>query len=99
MAENPLFQEYEKLKKEINFHFYRYHVLDDSLISDYEYDTLIKRLRALEEQHPEWVTTDSPLRRAGAKPLDKFVKIKHPAPILSLANAFSGADLKAWFER
>lgn len=99
MAENPLFQEYEKLKKEINFHFYRYHVLDDPLISDYEYDTLIKRLRALEEQHPEWVTTDSPLRRAGAKPLDKFVKIKHPAPILSLANAFSGADLKAWFER
>lgn len=99
MADESVQKEYEALKKEINFHFYRYHVLDDTLISDYEYDTLVKRLRTLEEKYPELATADSPLRRAGAKPLDRFVKIKHPAPILSLANAFSGDDLRAWYER
>ncbi len=99
MVEDSIRNEYEALKKEINFHFYRYHVLDDTLISDYEYDALIKKLRGLEEKYPELATADSPLRRAGAKPLDKFVKVSHPAPILSLANAFSGDDLKAWYER
>ena len=99
MANETLFQELEQLKKEINFHNYRYHVLDDPLISDYEYDALTKKLRLIEEQHPEWVTADSPSRRAGAKPLDRFVKVKHPAPILSLANAFSAEDLQAWYER
>lgn len=99
MVEDSIRNEYEALKKEINFHFYRYHVLDDTLISDYEYDALIKKLRGLEEKYPELATADSPLRRAGARPLDKFVKVSHPAPILSLANAFSGDDLKAWYER
>jgi DNA ligase (NAD+) len=99
MADESIRSEYEALKKEINFHFYRYHVLDDTLISDYEYDALIKKLRALEEKFPELATADSPLRRAGAKPLDRFVKVKHPAPILSLANSFNGEDLRAWYER
>lgn len=99
MADESIRSEYEALKKEINFHFYRYHVLDDTLISDYEYDALIKKLRALEEKYPELATADSPLRRAGAKPLDRFVKVKHPAPILSLANSFNGEDLRAWYDR
>ncbi len=99
MVDESVRNEYEALKKEINFHFYRYHVLDDTLISDYEYDNLVKRLRKLEEAYPELATADSPLRRAGAKPLDRFVKVKHPAPILSLANAFNGEDLRAWYER
>jgi DNA ligase (NAD+) len=99
MVDETVRNEYEALKKEINFHFYRYHVLDDTLISDYEYDALVKKLRKLEETYPELATADSPLRRAGAKPLDRFVKIKHPAPILSLANAFSGEDLRAWYDR
>ena len=99
MTDETLFQELQKLKKEIHFHNYRYHVLDDPLISDYEYDKMIKRLHFIEEQHPEWITPDSPSRRAGDKILDKFVKIKHPAPILSLANAFSAEDLQSWYER
>ncbi|MEA5077517.1 MAG: NAD-dependent DNA ligase LigA [Anaerolineaceae bacterium] len=99
MVDDSIRSEYEALKKEINFHFYRYHVLDDTLISDYEYDALIKKLRGLEEKFPELATADSPLRRAGAKALDRFVKVKHPAPILSLANSFNGEDLRAWYER
>jgi DNA ligase, NAD-dependent len=99
MTDDTLFQELQKLKKEIHFHNYRYHVLDDPIISDYEYDQMIKRLHAIEEQHPEWITPDSPSRRAGDKVLEKFVKVRHPAPILSLANAFNGQDLQDWYER
>lgn len=99
MAEDSLFLEYHQLVKDIHFHNYRYHVLDDPLISDYEYDQMMKKLRGIEEQHPEWVKEDSPTRRAGDKPLDRFVKVRHPAPILSLANAFSGEDLRAWYDR
>ena len=99
MAEDALFQELQQLKKVIRFHSYRYHVLDDPIISDYEYDQMIKRLHVIEGAHPEWITEDSPSRRAGAKPLDRFVKVRHPAPILSLANAFNGEDLLAWYER
>ena len=99
MPENVLFQEYQKVKKEIHFHNYRYHVLDEPIISDYEYDQMSKRLRSIEEMHPEWITDDSPSRRAGDKPLDKFIKVKHPAPILSLANAFNAEELLAWYDR
>ncbi|MCX6054536.1 MAG: NAD-dependent DNA ligase LigA [Chloroflexi bacterium] len=91
--------EIEELKKEINFYNYQYHVLDQSLISDYEYDKMLKRLRVLENKYPDLVTSDSPTLRAGGPPLDRFIKIKHPAPILSLANAFSKEDLMAWYER
>lgn len=99
MTDEALFQELQRLKKEIHFHNYRYHVLDDPILSDYEYDQMIKRLHSIEEEHPEWITVDSPSRRAGDKPLDKFIKVKHPAPILSLANAFSGEELQAWYDR
>jgi DNA ligase (NAD+) len=96
--QNPM-EEYEQLKKEINFHNYRYHVMDAPLISDVEFDRMIKRIRELEAIHPEWITPDSPTQRAGARPLDRFVKVKHPAPILSLANAFNADDLRAWYDR
>jgi DNA ligase (NAD+) len=99
MSEENLFAEYEKLKNEINFHNYRYQVLDDPVISDIEFDRMLIRYRELEAQHPEWVTPDSPTRRVGSKALDRFVKVKHPAPILSLANAFSTDDLQTWYER
>ena len=99
MDDEKLFMELQQIKKDIHFHNYRYHVLDDPIISDYEYDQLMKRLQSIEKDHPEWVTNDSPSRRAGAKPLEKFVKIKHPASILSLANAFNGDDLQAWYDR
>ena len=88
-----------KLQKEINFHNYRYHVLDQPLISDYEYDMMIKRLRELEAAHPDMVTPESPTQRAGSAPLERFTKVTHPAPILSLANAFDHDDLSAWYDR
>jgi len=89
----------DQLKREINYHNYRYHVLDSPVVSDYEYDLLIKELRDIESAHQDWITPDSPSQRAGAAPLDKFTKVRHPAPILSLANAFNDDDVEAWFER
>lgn len=90
---------YDELKEQIHLHNYRYHVLDAPLISDLEYDRLLNDLKAIEADHPDWVTPDSPTQRAGAAPLDKFEKVRHPAPILSLSNAFGADDTRAWFER
>lgn len=90
---------YEKLKQEINFHLYRYHVLDAPVISDAEYDRLWIEFKALEAEHPEWILPDSPSQRAGAVVSEKFEKVRHPRPILSLANAFGAEDARAWFER
>lgn len=89
----------EALRREVSFHSYRYHVLDDPLISDAEYDSLFHELRALEEEHPELVTPDSPTQRVGAEPIDGFGKIRHPAPILSLSNCFDMDDVRAWRDR
>jgi DNA ligase (NAD+) len=89
----------DHLRGEINHHNYRYYVQDDPVISDVEYDRLLAELRQLESEHPELVTPDSPTQRAGAPPLEKFVKIRHPAPILSLASAVDAAGVRAWFER
>ena len=90
---------YEELKQEVNFHNYRYNVLDASLISDAEYDKLYHELKRIESAHPDWVTPDSPTQRAGPKAADRFDKVRHPAPILSLANAFGADDARAWLER
>ena len=92
-------KELDQLKKEINHHNLRYHVLDSPLISDLEFDQKMKRLREIEESHPEWVTPDSPSQRIGAKISEKFEKVSHPFPILSLANAFTKDDVRAWFDR
>jgi DNA ligase (NAD+) len=89
----------EELRRQVHFHNYRYHVLDDPLISDYEYDRLLAELKDIEIQHPEWITPDSPTQRVGAAPAEKFTKVNHPAPILSLSNAFGAADVRAWYER
>lgn len=88
-----------RLQSEINYHNYRYHVLDDPVLSDYEYDMKLKRLQELEQKYPDLITSESPTQRSGARPQDKFEKVQHPAPILSLANAFNVDDLSAWFER
>ena len=90
---------YEKLKQEINFHNYQYHVNDAPLISDAEFDHLLIELREMEGVHPEWVSPDSPTMRAGSVTSEKFAKVSHPAPVLSLANAFNKDDVRAWFER
>jgi len=96
---DPLQQELENLRREINYHNYRYHVLDNPVISDGEYDRLVNRLREIEGQHPEWITPDSPTQRVNSIAAEKFTKVPHPAPILSLANTYSPDDLRAWYER
>lgn len=92
-------QRIKVLYDQIHHHNYRYHVLDDPIVSDAEYDALIRELRALEQQYPELVTADSPLRRVGATPSEKFAKVRHPVPMLSLGNAFDENDARAWRER
>jgi DNA ligase (NAD+) len=99
MTTNSLHSRYEQLKSEINEHNYRYHVLDAPIISDVQFDRLLVELRQIEADHPDWITEDSPTLRAGAKPADRFVKVRHPAPILSLANAFGADEARGWFER
>jgi DNA ligase (NAD+) len=89
----------DSLRSELNFHSYRYHVLDNPVISDVEYDRMLVELRAIEARHPEWITPDSPSQRAGAAVSTKFAKLAHPHPILSLANAFNVDEIKAWVER
>jgi DNA ligase (NAD+) len=99
MPSDDLKRKYEELKKEVHYHNYRYHVLDDPVISDYEFDQKLKRLKDIEAEHPEWISPDSPTQRAGAPPLGRFEKVEHPAPILSLANTYNEGDIRDWFER
>src|ERR1051325_4965561 len=89
----------KELRDQVNFHLYRYHVLGSPIITDGEFDKLFFELKALEAEHPELITPDSPTQRTGSDLSEDFPKVKHPAPILSLANAFSEEDLKAWEER
>ena len=90
---------YEELVNEVSFHNYRYHVLDDPIISDADFDKMYKNLKEIENQHPDWILQDSPTQRAGSMPVTKFNKVDHPSPILSLANAFNEDDLIAWRDR
>ncbi len=89
----------EELRQLINYHAYRYYVLDEPEISDAEYDELVRELRELEERYPELVTPDSPTQRVGAAPAELFAPVEHRAPMLSLDNAFSPEELKAWATR
>jgi DNA ligase (NAD+) len=89
----------EELRKQIHYHNYRYYVLDSPVISDTEYDRLMRELQELEAVHPELVTPDSPTQRVGGEPLDKFEKVRHPRPMLSLSDAFAEEELRAWLER
>lgn len=98
MVEN-LAQHAAELRKQLHYHIYRYNVLGDPVITDAEYDLLYHELRRLEEEHPELITPDSPTQRAGSDLSEDFPKIRHPAPVLSLANAFTEDDLRAWEER
>ncbi|MFQ6057462.1 MAG: NAD-dependent DNA ligase LigA [Anaerolineae bacterium] len=88
-----------KLREEINYHNYRYYVLDSPVISDAEYDALMRELQELEAAHPELITPDSPTQRVGGQPLDKFEKVRHPEPVLSLDNAFDADEVRAWRKR
>lgn len=88
----------EKLVKDINEHNYQYHVLDAPIISDEEYDRLFRQLKEFEEKYRH-VLPDSPTKRVGAPPLDKFEKVKHTEPMLSLDNAFSHDEVREFDQR
>ena len=89
----------EQLKSAINYHNYRYYVLDSPEISDAEYDELMRELKQLEEKYPQFLTSDSPTQRVGAAPVEAFGVVEHPLPLLSLGNAFSKEELLAWYTR
>src|SRR5579884_1308235 len=85
----------ELLRRQIEYHNYRYHVLDDPEISDAEYDQLMRELRRLEEEHLEYQSPDSPTQTVGGTPLETFEVVDHPRPLLSLTNVFSEEELRA----
>jgi DNA ligase (NAD+) len=99
MDENTEQDRIRELQAQLRHHNYRYYILNDPLISDVEWDRLYRELLDLEAKHPELKTPDSPTQRAGTEPSEAFVRVEHPAPILSLDNAFSADELLAWQER
>jgi DNA ligase (NAD+) len=88
-----------ELRQVLDYHSYRYHVLDDPEIGDDQYDALFIELQRIEAEHPELVTPDSPTQRVGAEPVSELEKVRHPQPMLSLANARSAEELQAWIQR
>ncbi len=94
-----LLQELEELRSQINYHNYLYNTLDQPEISDYEYDLLFNRLKEIELTHPELITPDSPTQKVGAKPSERFQKVQHPVPILSLSNGFGPQETMEWYRR
>ena len=88
-----------ELRAELEHHGYRYYVLDDPEIGDDAYDALLDELRAIEADHPELVTPDSPTQRIGGEPVSDLVKVRHPQQMLSLANVRSAEELRAWVQR
>jgi DNA ligase (NAD+) len=98
-ARHSAAQEIAELRQEIGRHNHRYHVLDDPLISDAEYDRLFRRLLDLEKAHPELATPDSPTQKVGAAPLERFATVQHSLPMLSLNNAMAPEELEEFEER
>lgn len=96
-AKNPATRAAE-LREQLNYHNYRYYVLDDPEVPDAEYDRLLRELQDLESAHPELITVDSPTRRVGAEPQTEFGKVRREIPMLSLANAYDEQEL-ADFDR
>ena len=92
-------QQVEKLRDEIGRHEELYYVHDKPEISDREYDALLERLQALEQQHPELVTSDSPTQRVGGRPAEGFAEVVHRRPMLSLDNSYNIEELRAFDAR
>jgi len=92
-------QKIEALREELRHHEYLYHVLDKPEWTDAQYDARMNELKALEREHPELVTPDSPTQRVGGKPKEGFAKVAHSRPMLSLDNAYNEEELRAWAER
>ena len=92
-------KEVERLRRELNLHNYRYYVLNEPAVTDFEFDQLLKRLQALEVEHPELVTPDSPTQRVGGQPLTGFPRVRHEIPMLSLDNTYSYDELREFDAR
>ena len=86
----------EALREELRHHEHLYYVLDAPEWTDAQYDQRMNELKALEAEHPELITPDSPTQRVGGKPKEGFVKVAHSRPMLSLDNAYNDAELRAW---
>jgi DNA ligase (NAD+) len=99
MTQEQIKKEILYLREEIEKHNYRYYVLDNPLVSDAEYDRLFRRLQELEKEHPELASPDSPTRRVGAAPLEKFATVRHTLPMLSLNNANDRGEMEEFEER
>src|ERR1035438_6609961 len=92
-------REMEELRETLRHHEYLYYVLDQPETTDAEYDVMMRRLQALEADHPELITPDSPTQRVGGKPREGFVKVPHSSPMLSLDNALNEEELRAFDRR
>ncbi len=99
MPNKEIEQKIKKLRDEINYHNYRYYILDDPEISDAQYDRFMRELQSLEQQYPEFVTSDSPTQRVGATPLEAFETVAHTMPMLSLDNGFDEAEIREFDNR
>ena len=91
--------EIDKLRREIEYHSKLYYVMDAPVISDYEFDMLMQRLKALEAEHPELITPDSPTQRVGGQALSQFEQVRHQVPLESLTDVFSYDELFAFGDR
>ncbi len=99
MKKSEVKKEIDMLRKEINNHNYKYYVENSPVISDFEFDQLLKKLELLEEKCPELVTLDSPTQRVGGEPLEEFTTVKHKIAMLSLANTYTYDELRDFDER
>ncbi|MEX2588303.1 MAG: NAD-dependent DNA ligase LigA, partial [Actinomycetota bacterium] len=99
MTSSEVLKQAEQLRRKIEYHSHRYHVLDDPEIADVEYDAMVRELAELEEAHPELASDESPTRKVGSPPSELFAAAEHPTPMWSLDNAFSLEELLAWGKR
>jgi DNA ligase (NAD+) len=99
MKNKKIIQKIKKLSDEINYHNFKYYVENNPIISDYEFDQLLKKLEKLEKKYPEYITPDSPTQRIGGKPVNGFKSVKHMVPMLSLDNTYNHKELREFNER
>src|SRR5205807_122336 len=99
MAKKTVIDRVEELRNQLRSHEYRYYVLADPAISDYDFDQLMRELKRLEEEHPELITPDSPTQRVGGEPAKEFPSYTFSRPMQSLENAYSEQELQDWGRR
>jgi DNA ligase (NAD+) len=92
-------EEIKHLREEINYHNYKYYVENNPVISDYEFDQLLKKLEQLESEFPDLITPESPTQRVGGEPMEGFISVKHKVPMLSLDNTYSYDELREFDKR